>query len=123
MTRFDFTIMGEPASKSNSRRLVRMKNGRTAVIKSQKALDYQKAFIEQCTVLDNLLDGDLSTTITIYYATRRPDLDESLILDIMQGRIYENDRQIKEKHVFHRLDKEHPRAEISVSKITEKSKS
>ena len=60
------------------------------------------------------MEGDLAVEITIYYATRRPDLDESVILDCMQGFIYENDRQVKEKHIFHRLDKTNPRAEIVV---------
>lgn len=60
------------------------------------------------------MQGDVSVTITIYYASRRPDLDESVILDCMQGFIYENDRQVKEKHVYHRLDKVNPRAEITV---------
>jgi Holliday junction resolvase RusA-like endonuclease len=32
----------------------------------------------------------------------------------MQGFVYENDRQVKEKHVFHGLDKDNPRAEIRV---------
>ena len=54
----------------------------------------------------------------IYYASRRPDLDESLILDLMQGIIYENDRSVKEKHIFWGgVDKEDPRAEIVVSVI------
>jgi hypothetical protein len=44
-------------------------------------------------------------------------LDESVILDCMQGFIYENDRQVKEKHIFHRLDKANPRAEITVSTL------
>jgi Holliday junction resolvase RusA-like endonuclease len=60
------------------------------------------------------MSGDVRVDITIYYATRRPDLDESVILDCMQGFIYENDRQVKEKHIFHRLDKANPRAEIIV---------
>ena len=60
------------------------------------------------------MSGDVRVDITIYYASRRPDLDESVILDCMQGFIYENDRQVKEKHIFHRLDKTNPRAEITV---------
>ncbi len=60
------------------------------------------------------MEGDLAVSIKIYYASRRPDLDESVILDCMQGFVYENDRQVKEKHVFHGLDKDNPRAEIRV---------
>jgi Holliday junction resolvase RusA-like endonuclease len=61
--------------------------------------------------------GDVAVHITIYYASRRPDLDESLILDLLQDVAYENDRQVKEKHIYWGLDKENPRCEIKVEKI------
>lgn len=112
----EFTIFGEPASKANSRRLVHCR-GRMISIKSQKALDYVKQFIEQCPKLETLMEGPLCVEITVYYKTRRPDLDESVILDAMQGLIYGNDRQVEEKHVFRRLDKEQPRSHIRVSSI------
>jgi|TARA_E500000318_G_scaffold4212_2_gene4429 hypothetical protein len=114
MTTIWFTIEGEPASKANSRRLVKIKN-RPAFIKSTKALGYEKMFKAQCPNLqDKMLEGDLWVDIKIYYASRRPDLDESVILDCMQGFIYANDRQVKEKHVYWALDREKPRAEIVV---------
>ena len=112
-TEISFVVLGEPASKANSRQLVRL-NGRPAFIKSRKARDYLGAFQLQCPKLPVLMQGDLSVTIKIYYASRRPDLDESVILDAMQNLIYENDRQVKEKHVYHALDKDNPRAEIKV---------
>lgn len=111
-----FTIFGEPASKANSRRLVRF-GGRPAFIKSQKAIEYVASAQRQVSKLNCLLDGDLSISLKIFYKTRRPDLDESVILDVLQGIIYKNDRQVKEKHVYHALDSEHPRAEIIISKI------
>ena len=110
---FEFVVNGEPASKANSRMLVTIK-GRPAFIKSKKARDYLKEFSSQCPTLDPLLEGDLSVTMTIYYRTRRPDLDESVVLDAMQGKIYGNDRQVKEKHIYHGIDKENPRCEIMV---------
>ena len=114
MTSIRFEIVGEPASKANSRQLVTIK-GRPAFIKSKKARDYVKAFQLQCMNLEeNMLEGDLWVDITIFYASRRPDLDESVILDCMQGFIYKNDRQVKEKWVRWGLDKENPRAEIFV---------
>lgn len=114
MTSIWFTIIGEPASKANSRRLVKIKN-RPAFIKSQKALAYEKAFKLQCPNLgDAMLEGDLWVDIKIYYATRRPDLDESVILDCMQGLVYANDRQVKEKHIYWALDRENPRSQIVV---------
>lgn len=111
-----FLIEGEPASKANSRRMVLIK-GRPRLIKSQKALDYCKAFAKQCPVLEEPVECDVSVTIDVYYASRRPDLDESVILDEMQGRIYKNDRQVKEKHVYWHLDRERPRSLISVKTL------
>ena len=111
-------IFGEPASKANSRRVVRFGN-MSRLIKSQKALDYSGTFKQQCRQIEPLMSGDLRVTMWIYYASRRPDLDESLILDLMQGLIYENDRQVKERHIYWGLDPDKPRAEIIVEKIAE----
>jgi len=113
-----FVIYGEPASKANSRKLViNPRTGKIMFIKSQKARTYVKTFQQQCPVLDTLLTGDLSAEITIYYASRRPDLDESVILDCMQDCIYTNDRQVKEKHIYWGLDKNEPRSEITIRMI------
>jgi Holliday junction resolvase RusA-like endonuclease len=111
-------IFGEPASKANSRRVVRF-GGMSRLIKSQKALNYSDVFRQQCQPLAVLMTGDLRVTLHIYYASRRPDLDESLILDLMQGLVYENDRQVKERHAYWGLDPENPRAEILIEKIEE----
>lgn len=108
-----FVIYGEPASKANSRRIVSIQ-GKPRIIKSKKALDYEKMFAEQCPVLDNLIEDDVEVSMTIFYKTRRPDLDESVILDMMQGRIYKNDRQVKSKLIRWGLDRETPRAMISI---------
>lgn len=109
-------IFGEPASKANSRRIVKF-GSLSRMIKSQKALNYSDAFKQQCKPLATMMSGDLRVTMQIFYASRRPDLDESLILDLLQGVIYNNDRQVKEKHIFWGLDKNNPRAEIIVEKI------
>jgi len=111
-------IFGEPASKANSRRVVRF-GTMSRLIKSQKALNYSDVFKQQCRPLAKLMTGDLRVTMVIYYASRRPDLDESLILDLMQDRVYENDRQVKERHTYWRLDPENPRSEIIVEKMEE----
>lgn len=117
-----FLIEGEPASKANSRRMVLIK-GTPRLIKSQKALDYCKMFAKQCPSLDSLIECDVSVTIDVYYASRRPDLDESVILDEMQDRIYKNDRQVKEKHVYWHLDRERPRSLIRVEAMESSDKS
>tara|TARA_R100001132_G_C3232993_1_gene66812 strand:+ start:187 stop:642 length:456 start_codon:yes stop_codon:yes gene_type:complete len=107
------TIEGEPASKANSRRLVLIK-GRLVPIKSKKAIEYSKAFEKQCPTLDSLYEEDLAIAIKVIYKSRRPDLDESLVLDLLQGKIYKNDRLIKLKWIEWGLDKEHPRTLIVV---------
>jgi len=102
------------------------------VIKSAKALDYRDAALQQippaCRVQFNC---PVRVDMRIYYASERPDLDESLILDCLQdqwtkigGRrvvsqrgIYHNDRQVREKHVYHAIDKKNPRTVIQVTEI------
>jgi len=109
-------IFGEPASKANSRKVVRI-GGVSRLIKSKKALTYSEAFKAQCTPLSPLMSGDVRVTMKIYYASRRPDLDESLILDLLQDVVYINDRQVKEKHIYWGLDKENPRTEMLIERI------
>jgi len=115
MQALSLIILGEPASKANSRRMVYVR-GKPMFIKSAKALAYAKSFKQQAAAAAKL-DGDVAVHITIYYASRRPDLDESLILDLLQDVAYTNDRQVKEKHIYWGLDKENPRCEIKVEKI------
>ena len=113
------TILGEPSSKANSRRLVFL-NGKPRFIKSKKALKYSRSFDLQCPVRKKMFEEDLSIAIKIYYRSRRPDLDESLILDLLQGKVFKNDRSIKAKYVEHGLDKEHPHSVIVISSLDNK---
>lgn len=78
------TIEGEPASKANSRRVVR-RGKFTRVIKSQKALDYVAQLRAQIAPLpeSEMLRGRLALTAHVFYASNRPDLDISLILDAL----------------------------------------
>ena len=112
-------IFGEPASKANSRRVVRF-GSMSRLIKSQKALDYSEMFKQQVTPITPLITQDVRITLHIFYASRRPDLDESLILDLLQGVLYVNDRQVKEKHVYWGLDKDNPRTEILLETLEKK---
>jgi len=108
-----FVVKGEPASKANSRRAATLR-GKRAFIKSKKALDYVRVFQLQCPRISPLMEEDIEVEMTIYYASRRPDLDESVILDCMQGLVYSNDRQVKSKIIHWGLSKSNPRAEIEV---------
>lgn len=112
------TIEGEPASLKNSRRAAPgvSKAGKvfTRFITSQKAEQWRLAAARQVPARLPLLEGPLVAYIRIYYATQRPDLDEAIILDFLQGRIFLNDRQVREKHVYHEIDRANPRAEIVI---------
>ena len=120
------TILGEPASKANSRRIVKF-GERLASIKSTKALNYEQSTLSQIPESAKLmLEGELRADIQIYYASNRPDLDESVLLDCLQAKykkgelvrkgVYINDRQVREKHIYHGIDKANPRAEIEITR-------
>ncbi len=133
MSAVRFVILGEPASKANSRReAVNPRTGRRMIIKSQKALDYRESALQQIPpACRKQLIGSVRVDMRVFYASERPDLDESLILDVLQdqfvrvgGRrvvsqrgVYCNDRQVREKHIYHRIDKKNPRTEIQVMEI------
>lgn len=110
-----FVIFGEPASKANSRRLVTIK-GRPAFIKSAKANTYMEDFVRQAQAQAKVppATGDVRVEVLIHYASRRPDLDDSVILDALQGIAYVNDRQVRQRLVYWGLDKDFPRAVIRV---------
>ena len=115
---FECNIIGEPASKSNQRKLVKFGN-RPAIIKSDKARAYERKFRDQCPVLDPLVTDDVILACHIFYASRRPDLDESLIMDLLQDYVIKNDRQIKAKIILHGLDRENPHTIIKVARLSD----
>lgn len=125
------TILGEPASKANSRKLVKF-GDRPAIIKSSKARDYERDAAPQIpATARQMLTGPLRVTLRVFYASERPDLDESVILDVLQAKYkridgervllargcYINDRQVREKHVYHGIDRANPRAEIRIEAL------
>lgn len=127
------TILGEPASKANSRKLVTI-NKRPAFIKSEKARNFERDALRQIPPnLRMAIECDVRITLRIYYASQRPDLDEQVILDVLQNRwknqgdgkprelvqrgVYANDRQVREKHVYHAIDKANPRTEILIEPL------
>lgn len=124
-------ILGEPASKANSREIVLIK-GRPQVIKSKKARDYERdAGLQVPAAAKVMFAVPVRVTMRIFYATERPDLDESVVLDVLQAKfegagkerrcvrrgVYLNDRLVREKHVFHGIDRANPRAEIVVEPL------
>ena len=114
------TIFGECQSMKNSKRIATVGRGRhakTRIIKSERALSYSEDVRIQVGFLREPLRGRLRFTATIYYRTERPDLDEAILLDLLQGRVYENDRQVRSKRIDHAIDRENPRAEVLVEEL------
>jgi Holliday junction resolvase RusA-like endonuclease len=143
--RIEFTIIGQPASKANSREIVARKvrskttgelQTRPMSIKSEAARDYEKAVLKQVPPkARQRLEGPVRVAIRIWYASERPDLDESVILDCLQDRyewvkrgtgerkvlahrgVYRNDRQVRQKVILHGIDRANPRAHVIVEPL------
>jgi hypothetical protein len=110
-------IYGEPASAKNQRKIVKF-GSRPALIKSDKARTYGNVFNDQCPILDSLLEGDLSLRIDVWYASRRPDLAcTDFIQDLLQKRVYANDRQVKAQMSVWNLARKDPRCRIQVKRL------
>ncbi len=125
------TILGQACSKANSRQIVTIA-GRPSSIKSKEARAYERDALRQIPApARRRLEGPVKVTMTIFYASERPDLDESLVLDILQDRytgsgevrqlvqagVYRNDRQVRHKDIRHAIDRTNPRTEIVVEAL------
>lgn len=118
MSVLSFTLLGEPASKANRRRIVSV-HGKVRSIKSPEALAYaQAATLQVPGWARQRLSNRCAIRLRIWYASERPDLDESVVLDVLQAAgVVVNDRQFREKHVFHGVDKRNPRCEVEIWEI------
>lgn len=134
-----FTLYGEAASKANSRKLVTIAD-RPAFIKSAKARTFEADALRQIPPAARLrLEGPVRVMLRMFYATERPDLDETVVLDVLQDRwgkapkgrngerigtrpllqagVYRNDRQVRQKVVVHGIDRNNPRVEVRVEAL------
>jgi len=118
LARLSLTIHGELASKANSRKLVTY-GGKPRFIKSDKALDWERLALMQIPNDHRIgMTGPIRMTATIYYASRRPDLDPSLLMDMLEhAGVYKNDRQICEQHLYKKLDPINPRVELLLEEL------
>lgn len=137
------TILGNLPSMKNSRQIVTI-GKRPAIIKSKAARSYEASALLQIPVAaKQMLTGPVRFTARIFYDSQRPDLDAGLLLDILaarykrvQGRlvkiadgeyqaekgervmiskgVYVNDRQCREIHLYHAIDRVNPRAEVEI---------
>ena len=107
-----------------------------ALIKSSEALAYEKnAAMQIPSSALLMLEGKLRITVRAFYASERPDLDCSVLFDVLQPRYAKlcgkrvmarrgvicNDRQLREQHLYHGVDKNNPRAEIEIETLEPKA--
>ncbi len=90
----------------------------------KKKLSNKKIFYDQMSELNEneLLTGDVGVVFDVYSATKKPDLDELVILDLLEEKAFKSTRQVKVKLVRHHIDKKNPRTCIQVFKLNESLK-
>ncbi len=116
-------ILGHSPRKSNSRRIV--KNKRTKkpmIIKSSAALDYATMFAKQVPGwAKQCLGGPydpLFLLAEVYYRTHASDLSVELIKDLLQtNEVIVDDRYVKGELLFNRVDKDNPRAVLTLYRL------
>lgn len=113
-------IRGQPARKSNNRRIVTNRStGKPILIKSQEALKWQSAAISQIPASARVGAGSktqlLAISFWVRYESRRPDLSIELILDTLEkAGVIANDRWVYETHAYKEIDPDNPGVEVLI---------
>lgn len=109
-------IFGTVPSKSNN-----YVHGNGRVYKSKAVKDYEDAFILQCDKYRNaMIDGPFELNMTVYYPSRRADLDGSfkVILDCLQKvRAITNDRNCVKINAERAIDKDNPHIRFNLTEL------
>lgn len=113
------TIYGQPPSKSNSYKIIKLgkilKLGKTDATKR-----YEQNFFMQCSLRKKGICKRFKITLDVYFASDRPDLDnaQKVVLDCLQtcGAI-KNDRLCAEIHARKLIDKKNPRIEFEIEEL------
>lgn len=116
------TIYGQPPSKSNCYRVVRIA-GHGSLSKTAQLRKYEEDFFMQCPLRGKMTATRFRLTVDVYYRSDLPDLDNALkvILDCLQNcRAIKNDRLCAEIHARKLIDKANPRIEFDIEELTEK---
>ncbi len=116
-----FTVSGNLPRKSNQRRIVKVR-GKPMVIKSRKALDFEKSFLDQVPVEARILAGDANHPLAlwahVYYQSNRSDLSVELLKDLLQkAAVITDDRWIKAEFLFGSIDRDCPRIHLALYAI------
>ena len=120
MTLWQMTILGHLPSLKNSRiGVVQRRPGRKAralsLPSAEARLWRQKAeLVLAAGRMRPLMQGAINLTVHVWYRSARSDLDVSLLMDTLQGYVYENDRQVVQLHAFKGVDPKNPRVRVLV---------
>lgn len=117
------TIYGQIVAKANHYMSVPGKGGTKRIIKDEKIREYERTFIEQCTVYRNKrISSRFRLFVRVYHSSVRFDLDNSLktLLDCLQmaGAI-EDDKLCFQIEAEKKIDKYHPRIEFALLEVNE----
>lgn len=114
------TIYGQPPSKSNMNRIIKLK-GSYRIGKTDAVRKYEERFFMQCSLRNKRISKRFKLTLDVYFQSDRPDLDNALkvIFDCLQGiGAIKNDRLCAELHARKLIDKLNPRIEFELEELT-----
>lgn len=146
MTCIAFTLRGQCVSLKNAYRVITIA-GHGSLKKSDEMKAYERSVLLQIPAeARQELEGPVRVTFRAYYTWEGPDLDCAVLLDLMQTQhatvrgkllkvadgkfkhgpgtrvvthkgVYGNDRQVRELHLYHGIDKVNPRVEVTVEAL------
>lgn len=126
-----FVIRGQTYSLKNTRDIFPIKADkgckcpycyrplRMITVPNDKAKLFEKDFKQQLPPSAvQRIEAPVYVEMTIYYPTNLQDLDEALVLDLLQRYdVIANDRQVVDKRIRKRIDRDHPRVVIRVEPV------
>lgn len=122
MKRLKLILYGEPRSKKNSQRIVRMGNGRPMIMPSKQYKDYEAFCLGQIDWKHRQkIDTPVNVRMTYYMATRRrvdlTNLQEATLDILVRGEVLADDN-CKVAAAYDgscvKYDRENPRVEIEI---------
>ena len=117
MKSFTFTLYARPVPINQKFFILR---GRNILSKAYRDAKYDLALETRSQVNFSPLRGNLAVTLNQFYGdNRKRDIDAyiKIVLDAMEGIVYENDNQIVKLEATKAVDKDNPRIEVSVIEL------
>ena len=114
-------IRGQCVSKKNNYTVGNNKHGERYIVKTQRLKDYERSFVDQCTIYkDRNIDKPFKLWVIVYESSNSYDLDNSLgsILDGLQyAKAIRNDNQCIEIYSRKVIDPINPRVRFAIEEL------